>query len=78
MGAALPPRLFMTHGPASSGAVCLTFDDGPHPEYTPRLLHLCLNSAFRQPFSSSGRRPSDFPVLSARSLKRVMSWGTTR
>ena len=30
----------MTHGPARSGAVCLTFDDGPHPEYAPRLLQM--------------------------------------
>src|SRR5262249_46979721 len=34
----LPRRRLLVHGPAASRAVCLTFDDGPHPEHTPRLL----------------------------------------
>lgn len=38
MAAALPRRRFMTAGPAGSGALALTFDDGPHPEHTPAVL----------------------------------------
>ena len=34
----LPRKCFLTHGPRSSATVCLTFDDGPDPEHTPRLL----------------------------------------
>jgi peptidoglycan/xylan/chitin deacetylase (PgdA/CDA1 family) len=36
--AALPRKRFLVHGPRSSNALCLTFDDGPHPEHTPALL----------------------------------------
>lgn len=37
--AALPRDRFMTRGPRTARPeVALTFDDGPHPEHTPRLL----------------------------------------
>lgn len=26
------------HGPTDEGAIALTFDDGPDPQYTPKLL----------------------------------------
>ncbi len=61
MGAALPRRLFMTHGPASSGAVCLTFDDGPQPEYTPRLLRLLSDLAVPATFFLVGQEAERFP-----------------
>ena len=35
---ALPRRVFLVDGPPTDGAVALTFDDGPHPEHTPRIL----------------------------------------
>ena len=38
LGVVLPRKWFLTHGPRSSATVCLTFDDGPDPEHTPRLL----------------------------------------
>ena len=38
LAATLPRRLFLTRGPTAGESVCLTFDDGPHPEHTPRLL----------------------------------------
>src|SRR4051812_33117910 len=34
----LPRQWMMFHGPRSARSVALTFDDGPHPEHTPRLL----------------------------------------
>ena len=63
MGAALPRRLFMTHGPASSGAVCLTFDDGPHPEYTPRLLQLLSELGVPATFFLVGQEAERFPGI---------------
>ncbi len=33
-----PNSLLLLRGPASSRAVCLTFDDGPHPVHTPPVL----------------------------------------
>ena len=63
MGAALPRRLFMTHGPASSGAVCLTFDDGPHPEYTPRLLQLLSELDVPATFFLVGQEAERFPGI---------------
>jgi hypothetical protein len=35
LAAALPRRVYLTRGPHGNGGVSLTFDDGPHPEYTP-------------------------------------------
>ena len=34
----LPRQWMMFHGPRSARSIALTFDDGPHPEHTPRLL----------------------------------------
>jgi peptidoglycan/xylan/chitin deacetylase (PgdA/CDA1 family) len=38
MTSLLPRHKWMVQGPRSASGVALTFDDGPHPEYTPRLL----------------------------------------
>jgi peptidoglycan/xylan/chitin deacetylase (PgdA/CDA1 family) len=40
----LPRRVFLVDGPAAAHAVALTFDDGPHPEHTSRILS-CLAAA---------------------------------
>ena len=63
MGEVLPKRLFMTHGPARGGGVCLTFDDGPHPEYTPRLLDLLSASEVRATFFLVGQEAERFPGI---------------
>lgn len=36
----LPRRSFLVEGPKRSNQVFLTFDDGPHPVHTPRLLEV--------------------------------------
>lgn len=38
LGAVLPRERFLLIGPGHARQVALTFDDGPHPELTPRLL----------------------------------------
>jgi len=49
--------------PAGSGAVYLTFDDGPHPESTPRLLGLLARYDARATFFCLGRNVEKYPGL---------------
>jgi peptidoglycan/xylan/chitin deacetylase (PgdA/CDA1 family) len=59
----LPRRLFLVRGPAANGAVCLTFDDGPHPDYTPPLLDVLNQEAVRATFFVIGERAERYPAL---------------
>lgn len=59
----LPRSLYLTHGPKSSGTVCLTFDDGPHPERTPRLLDLLAQEKARATFFVIGREAERHPAI---------------
>ncbi len=61
LAAALPRRVYLTHGPARSGAVCLTFDDGPHPELTPKLLDLLARLGVPATFFVIGREAERHP-----------------
>lgn len=63
---ALPRRRFLVRGPAPSRAVALTFDDGPHPEITPRLLDLLATHELRATFFVIGREAERHPALLAR------------
>lgn len=51
----LPRRMFLTEGPLACGQVCLTFDDGPHPEHTPRLLDALADLGIKATFFVIGR-----------------------
>ncbi|MFH2009821.1 MAG: polysaccharide deacetylase family protein [bacterium] len=55
----------VSHGPRSSGAVALTFDDGPHPETTPRLLALLAHNEVRAAFFVVGQNAEKHPDLVA-------------
>jgi peptidoglycan/xylan/chitin deacetylase (PgdA/CDA1 family) len=63
---ALPRRALLLHGPRSSRSVCLTFDDGPHPEYTPRLLEALAAHDVRATFFVVGERAERHPEIVAR------------
>ena len=52
---ALPRAALLVQGPAD-GQVCLTFDDGPHPEHTPRLLDVLARLELRATFFVVGSR----------------------
>lgn len=54
----------VTRGPASSGAVALTFDDGPSPEHTPKILSL-LDAAknAKATFFVIGRKAEAHPQI---------------
>jgi peptidoglycan/xylan/chitin deacetylase (PgdA/CDA1 family) len=50
-------------GPAAAGAVALTFDDGPHPEHTPRLLDVLAGLGIPATFFLIGREAERHPAL---------------
>lgn len=53
--------------------VALTFDDGPHPEYTPRLLDILEKHGARATFFMVGKSAQQQPAL----VKRVAEAGHT-
>lgn len=74
--AALPKSLLLTHGPSravvdGSIEVALTFDDGPHPEQTPRLLDLLADAGARGTFFVVGERAEQYPRL----IRRIADEG---
>lgn len=70
-GALLPRKLFQLHGPAKSGAVALTFDDGPHPEVTPRLLDALRDAGAVATFFLIGKNVEAHPEI----VKRIADEG---
>jgi peptidoglycan-N-acetylglucosamine deacetylase len=52
--------------PGSSAGVCLTFDDGPHPEGTPAVLELLARAGARGTFFVIGEQVKRRPELVAR------------
>jgi len=63
---------FLWRLPASSG-VALTFDDGPHPEFTPALLDLLARHRARASFFVVGARVDEFPEI----VRRIVADGHT-
>ncbi len=53
-------------GPASSGLVALSFDDGPHPELTPLVLAALEAASARATFFMVGRNVRRHPQLARR------------
>ncbi len=53
---------------AAAGAVALTFDDGPHPEVTPRTLELLAQHGAHATFFCVGQRVRRYPQLARRIL----------
>ncbi len=47
----------------SSGCVCLTFDDGPHPEATPRIQTLLDQAGVKATFFVTGEHVEQYPDL---------------
>ena len=68
--AALPRRALLVRGPLD-GQVCLTFDDGPHPEHTPRLLDVLGRLELRATFFVVGAQVARHPEL----VRRIVHEG---
>ncbi|MCU0461462.1 MAG: polysaccharide deacetylase family protein [Bacteroidales bacterium] len=56
-----PKALFRIISPGKT--VCLTFDDGPHPESTPQLLKILDSENVRAVFFCSGEAAEKYPGL---------------
>ena len=60
----LPRRALVAGAPP--GHVCLTFDDGPHPEHTPKLLDTLAKLGVGATFFVIGKKAAKHPNLVAR------------
>jgi peptidoglycan/xylan/chitin deacetylase (PgdA/CDA1 family) len=61
----------MISGPRSSRSIYLTFDDGPHPEHTPRLLDALAEHGIRATFFVIGREAERHPAI----VRRIVAEG---
>ncbi|MGO8746017.1 MAG: glycosyltransferase [Thermoguttaceae bacterium] len=66
MTATLPRRLLLAQGRTDCPFVWLTFDDGPHPEHTPRLLDVLRLHSVSATFFLVGERAEEHPDLVSR------------
>jgi peptidoglycan/xylan/chitin deacetylase (PgdA/CDA1 family) len=71
VAAAAPRRWFLRGGPVGCRSVCLTFDDGPHPEHTPRLLDALREHRAVATFFVVGREARRYPDL----VRRIAAEG---
>lgn len=65
----LPDAITQTCGPRQGNARYLSFDDGPHPEYTPRLLDLLARHGARASFFVVGRHAECQPAIVERIVR---------
>jgi peptidoglycan-N-acetylglucosamine deacetylase len=63
LGATLPSRLLLIHGPRHVRSVCLTFDDGPDPTLTPPLLDVLRDCGVRATFFVIGEKVERHPAI---------------
>ena len=73
MGLLLPPHRYLHQGPRTTRDIALTFDDGPHPELTDRLLDQLKALEIRATFFVLGQQASESPWL----IERIVSSGHT-
>lgn len=68
-----PPRVPSSYNAVKTSrpVVALTFDDGPHPEYTPRLLDILRHNGVRATFYVIGRNVETYPEIA----RRIVSEG---
>jgi peptidoglycan-N-acetylglucosamine deacetylase len=71
LAATQPRDRWMGRGPRSAQAIALTFDDGPHPELTPKLLDLLAKLEVTATFFVVGQQASQHPGL----IRRMVAEG---
>ena len=69
----LPNSLVLTRGPRNGAARYLTFDDGPNPEHTPRVLDLLAAHGAHASFFLIGEHAERHPAL----VERILAEGHT-
>lgn len=67
----VPRDRFLVRGPRGSDAVCLTFDDGPHPLHTPRLLDVLKAEGVAATFFLIGMNVERHPEI----VRRIVDEG---
>ena len=65
---ALPRGVFLVDGPSTDGAVALTFDDGPHPQYTERVLSVLAAANVKATFFFRGDCALQYPNIVRRAM----------
>lgn len=63
MAAALPKRYFIVHGDRQCGAIALTFDDGPDPDHTPKVLDVLRENNVKATFFLIGQKIEWHPEI---------------
>jgi peptidoglycan/xylan/chitin deacetylase (PgdA/CDA1 family) len=71
LAAVLPWRWYIVRGPVHGGSVCLTFDDGPDPEHTPRLLDVLGRYRVPATFFVIGEKAQRHPEI----VRRIAAEG---
>ncbi len=66
---------FLWAGDPGGREVHLTFDDGPHPEWTPRILDLLGASGHKATFFCVGQNVERYPKVFERIQSEGHSWG---
>ena len=59
----------ITHVETEEAVAALTFDDGPHPVYTPRLLDILARHRARATFFMIGENAARYPDLALTMLR---------
>lgn len=67
----LPAAWMVTAHPGEGRSLYLTFDDGPHPEHTPRILDFLAAHGIRATFFLVGRHAEAHPAL----VRRIVGEG---
>ncbi|MDA1017441.1 MAG: polysaccharide deacetylase family protein [Planctomycetota bacterium] len=71
MARVLPRSRFMVDVPKTKGRACLTFEDGPHPEYTPRILDVLKAEKVTGTFFLIGEKSQAHPDI----VRRIVDEG---
>lgn len=71
----LPASMVWVDGPRAGGMHYLSFDDGPHPEHTPRLLDLLGDWGIKASFFLVGREVERWPAIAQRMVAEGHSLG---
>ena len=72
---AVPRKMLLVRANESTGGVGLTFDDGPHPEFTPRVLDVLGECGIRSTFFVVGSAAERYPHLVRRIVEEGHSVG---
>lgn len=67
----LPDKIVQTRGSRAGQTRYLSFDDGPHPEHTPRLLDLLAEHDVHASFFVVGQRAESHPAI----VERIVAEG---